>query len=167
MRIRFAATVGTMLTLAVASTVLGTSTAYAAGPDGAAAPHCAYNADTAKLACAATPERARRDVGGRASYLVAQLWKDDEYQGGTLRYYKSRACTTTMDDREIAVPVVPAGWNDKLTSVKTDRSTASTRCSVRIYQHGRFTGPSFTVYHYTRNLGNFGWNDHASSWYIS
>ncbi|GAA3778755.1 hypothetical protein GCM10022225_78490 [Plantactinospora mayteni] len=167
MRVRLVTTIGTMLALAVASTVLGSSTAYAATPGGTGAPHCAYNADTAELACAGSPEQARKDVGSQASYLVAQLWKDADYRGGTLRYYKSSACTATMTDREISVPVVPAGWNDVLTSVKTDLSTANTRCSVRIFQDGRFTGPSFTVNHYTPNLGGFGWNDRASSWYIS
>ncbi|GIG86204.1 peptidase inhibitor family I36 protein [Plantactinospora endophytica] len=167
MRVRTATTLGAMLVAAVTSTALATSTAYAGPPDGAAGPHCAYNADSAELACAGTPEQAREDVGSRSGYLVAQLWKDADYRGATLRYYRSRACTASLTDREIPVPVVPKGWNDRLSSVRTDLSIPGTRCSVRIYRHGRFTGASFTINHYTPNLGGFGWNDVASSWYIS
>jgi hypothetical protein len=131
------------------------------------AQHCAYDLDTAAYACAATAEQASARVAGRALYVVARLWEHVDFQGRSLTYTKRRPCTPTMLDREISVPVVPNGWNDILSSVRTDLTTPRTRCSVRIYEHGPYQGPTFTIRNYVRNLDTFGWNDLASSWYVS
>lgn len=131
--------------------------------------HCAVNLDNDTTACSATALGAQRQVGAQALYLVAQLWEHADYRGLSLAYWKSGACTSTMSDREIPVPVVPSGWNDRITSIQTDLSTASTRCSLRLYEHGNYGGATFPgdLDHYSPNLGVYGWNDRVSSFYIS
>jgi len=158
--------VGALLALTISSIGLTGTAAYAA-PARDAAAHCAQDLDSGALACAGSPEEAREELSLQASYAVARLWKDAGYLGQSRTYYKSSPCTSTMNDLEIKVDVVPTGWNDKLSSVETDLSTPNTRCSVRIFRDGHRNGPSFTIDNYTRNLGAFGWNDRASSWYIS
>jgi hypothetical protein len=154
--------------LAVAVTSVGLAgTAAQADPVETIETHCAYDVDTRAMSCAASAEQARAGIGTRASYAVARVWKGYDYTGSSLTYYKSSGCTPEMTDLEYRVDVVPSGWNDVLSSVKTDLTTSSTRCSLRIFEDGRLDPPSFTIDHYTPNLGAFGWNNRASSWYIS
>lgn len=132
----------------------------------AAPRHCAVQLESGQTTCAADQREASRQLGATASYLVVQVWKAPNYTGDSLTYWKSGKCTATMTDRERSQPVLPSGWNDQLSSVKTDL-TAVTKCSLRIFRDGRFNGPSFTIDYRNPNLGANGWNNLASSWYVS
>jgi hypothetical protein len=140
----------------------------------AATPHCVTNVDTGESACAATSAQADRHLGTSADPRVLVIYQLKDYKGYSHGWRKASPCTTTTSDRDIAIADLGkvkeddgGNWDNRATSLKTDFDSASTKCSVILYQYRNFEGASILIDHKTPDLGTSGWNDRASSLVIT
>ena len=102
--------------------------------------------------------RPSRDASGvRTTYVLGTVYADAGYatSGGTYTFTSSSDCDTNPDV-DYQVPVMPAGWNDRISSFKSYG-----RCATKLWEN-TFSGASygFTV---TSSYVGAGINDRASS----
>lgn len=72
-----------------------------------------------------------------AATVIGILYQHANMQGATLTV-TGVTCTTTTADVDNALPSLPAGWNDAISSF---RSYAN--CWTKLYEHANFGGSTF------------------------
>ncbi|GIH17716.1 hypothetical protein [Rugosimonospora africana] len=58
-------------------------------------------------------------VAPAASIVIGIEYADDDYEGSSLIYSAPAGCTTTLNDVDYWVDVLPSGWNDEIESFRT------------------------------------------------
>lgn len=100
---------------------------------------------------------ARTPRGARATYVLGTVYADTGYatSGGTYTFTSSTDCDTNPDvDYQVAV--MPAGWNDRISSFKSYG-----RCATKLWEN-TFSGTSYGFTVNSSYVGS-GINDRASS----
>jgi hypothetical protein len=115
----------------------------------------------AGTASAAVPNWTIRS--GTGTTLRAVFYENSNYTGATLRYYGSGPCTSTTTDADFSLSVMPAGWNDVVSSVRDYNS-----CDVKLYRDNSFGGGTtgFVNYGSGKTVPS-GWNEITSSFRVS
>lgn len=148
----------------------------------ATAESCTLNADTGEYACFKDFDTAKAsihgaNIGGSSAdgksiadstgdgpYILAVLYDDVRFGGASLFVYNSDGCSIFKSGRKKRFPIMPGGWNDRVSSYKG----TPYNCRVKIFADGNFTGPSHGPYLESDWVGS-SMNDKTSSfeiWYL-
>jgi len=101
---------------------------------------------------------------GDGDTLRAVFYEHANFTGKQIRYYGGSGCSSSTTDTDFSNGVMPAGWNDEISSVKDYNG-----CDVKLYTDGPFAG-------YTTGYVNYGtggkyvggaFNDKTSSFKVS
>jgi hypothetical protein len=95
-------------------------------------------------------------ASGQGSYLLGVYYADANYGGPTLSVYGNGTCDGDPNTVDWGLPVMPAGWNDVISSFKS-----YSNCTSTIFENGNYGGASYTAVNSTY-VGN-AMNDRTSS----